>query len=308
MGQQADTDILEKYGALLENSEPSTPLPQSLLPCSKEKTKEAILCALKEYPPVKAREAMTVAYLELAWFVPGDEAEVYAKGHAAFLSADPNHEHWELAGQSVTITKRILEEERKTLKEELEAFSIAEQERVANIKTNVEILEKYEKVLVETQEETVVPQSLLPFDKKRIKNALIFALRDKPPAEIQKQMIAGYMRLAKFIPDDEAEVCSKAHAARESGDSSHEYEEYVEPSNAILKRVSEDLHTLGDELRAFSKEHLPDSEDDDHRTRHEPEQKHSEEKQTEDSDEDESGVWVIVLICVFAVTVMYLAC
>ena len=67
------------------------------------------------------------------------------------------------------------------------------------------IIEEYGKVLKGTAKRTFgVPESMLPYSKKVIKNAIKVALLMTDDTDVRENLEYGYIALANFIPDDEA--------------------------------------------------------------------------------------------------------
>jgi hypothetical protein len=68
-----------------------------------------------------------------------------------------------------------------------------------------EIIGKYGKVLKKTAKRTFgVPESMLPYSKKVIKNAIRVALLMTDDNDVREHLKYGYLSLANFVSDDEA--------------------------------------------------------------------------------------------------------
>jgi len=68
-----------------------------------------------------------------------------------------------------------------------------------------EIVGEYGKVLKGTAKRTFgVPESMLPYSKKVIKNAIRVALLMTDDNEVREHLKYGYISLANFVSDDEA--------------------------------------------------------------------------------------------------------
>lgn len=68
------------------------------------------------------------------------------------------------------------------------------------------IIQKYGKILKNTSKRSYgLPESLLPYDKTIIKNAIKVALTWEDNEDMRGQLKSGYIALANFIPDREAE-------------------------------------------------------------------------------------------------------
>jgi hypothetical protein len=68
-----------------------------------------------------------------------------------------------------------------------------------------DIIEEYGKVLKRTANRTFgVPESVLPYSKKVIKNAIRVALHMTDDKDVRENLKYGYLSLANFVSDDEA--------------------------------------------------------------------------------------------------------
>jgi hypothetical protein len=68
-----------------------------------------------------------------------------------------------------------------------------------------DIIGEYGKVLKRTAKRTFgVPESMLPYSKKVIKNAIRVALLMTDDNDVRENLKFGYLSLANFVPDDEA--------------------------------------------------------------------------------------------------------
>ena len=68
-----------------------------------------------------------------------------------------------------------------------------------------DIIEEYGKVLKRTAKRTFgVPESVLPYSKKVIKNAIRVALHMTDDKDVRENLKYGYLSLANFVSDDEA--------------------------------------------------------------------------------------------------------
>jgi len=68
------------------------------------------------------------------------------------------------------------------------------------------IIQSYGKVLEKTAKRPYgTAESMLPYSKKVIKNAIKVALSLEEKEDIRRQLKSGYIALANFIPDQEAE-------------------------------------------------------------------------------------------------------
>lgn len=113
--------IVQEYGRVLERAASmGFGAPESLLPYSKDEIKEAIRLALLLLEPSRSRsgdpqlehmhEMLRVGYVELARFIPDEEAKIASMGQSALGSGDINHPGWKFAERSMQILKRISDE------------------------------------------------------------------------------------------------------------------------------------------------------------------------------------------------------
>jgi hypothetical protein len=63
-----------------------------------------------------------------------------------------------------------------------------------------------------------VPESLLPFPREQIKNALLVAYFCDADPQFREQLKSAYVCLAEFIPDEEARLSLEVAAAMTSND------------------------------------------------------------------------------------------
>ncbi len=99
-----------------------------------------------------------------------------------------------------------------------------------------------------------MPQSLLPADKDRIKQAiqrLLWELGDAQPS-LAEGLVQGYGYLAQFISDEEAQVVERGRAALASGDPHHPDWADAEASSRILGRIKAEMENLLQEIRLFA--------------------------------------------------------
>lgn len=109
------------------------------------------------------------------------------------------------------------------------------------------IIREYGAVLEKTASLTFgAPESLLPYAKAEIQIALKQALLLTEDPGLKEQLKVGYLELARFIPDPEAQVAAAGNAAMLSGDPDHSNWKHIEAMLAISKRI------LGDQQRLLA--------------------------------------------------------
>jgi hypothetical protein len=120
--------VVQQYGRVMERTAAMVHgAPQSLLPCSKDEIKEAIRLVLllleasrrgSGDPELEhTREMLRVGYVELARFIPDEEAKIAYLGQSALDSGDINHPGWKFVERTLQISKRISEDQTLLLDE-----------------------------------------------------------------------------------------------------------------------------------------------------------------------------------------------
>lgn len=112
----------------------------------------------------------------------------------------------------------------------------------------LELVEAYGRLLNHTADRPYgAPQSLLPAPKGEIKEALQIALRVTEDDAVRKQLRSGYVELARFLPDEYAQVASDFQRAVESGDT--QQAEQIPEMKAIARGMTDESQALLEELR-----------------------------------------------------------
>lgn len=135
--------------------------------------------------------------------------------------------------------------------------------------TAEKIVNEYGRVLEQTSHLVFgTPESLLPYKKEIIKEAIKMTLDALEPEEqkIQEHLRVGYIELARFIPDEEAEIASKGQNLLTSCSLNASKEEILEylkhnttPENSkcidltikISEKISIEQKTLLEEIRNY---------------------------------------------------------
>ncbi len=126
-----------------------------------------------------------------------------------------------------------------------------------------QIVQVYGQVLERTASMVYgTPQSLLPYPKDEIKQAIRLALlpleasregsRDPELEHMREMLRVGYVELARFIPDEEAKIASMGQSALNSGDTNHPGWKFAERSIQIMNGICEGSELLLNELNRFS--------------------------------------------------------
>ncbi len=92
-----------------------------------------------------------------------------------------------------------------------------------------------------------LPQSLLPYPKERIRAALRFLLHEVAPEhpELREGLARGYVYLAQFVDDADADVIARG-AAVASGIGSDADD--AEPAMRLINRIKAEMELALDEL------------------------------------------------------------
>lgn len=92
-----------------------------------------------------------------------------------------------------------------------------------------------------------LPRSLLPYPKDRIRAALRFLLHEVAPdhPELREGLARGYVYLAQFIDDDDADVIARG-AAVASGTGGDDAD--AEPAMRLINRIKADMELALEEL------------------------------------------------------------
>jgi len=91
-----------------------------------------------------------------------------------------------------------------------------------------------------------LPQSLLPYPKERIRFAIRFLLQNMPSEhiELREGLARGYVYLAQFVADDDAQLIERGSAAIHGGDHSES-----EPAMRAINRIKAEMERALEELR-----------------------------------------------------------
>ncbi len=121
-------------------------------------------------------------------------------------------------------------------------------------RTAEKIINAFGKVLEETSNVGFgIPESLLPYKKDVIKQAIILSLQSlsSDDEDTRNLLEVGYTSLANFIPDKDAEITSKAQAAILSRDLNHPNWKYNEQADKLFHNIFDEKETLLKEVRSL---------------------------------------------------------
>lgn len=116
------------------------------------------------------------------------------------------------------------------------------------------VVSDYGKVLAQVSPGVYgLPESLLPYPKERIREALRFLLQNvvQEHPELREGLARGYVYLAQFVADDDAETIARgaASATGQSPDSGD-----AEPAMRLINRIKAEMEQALNELAGASGE------------------------------------------------------
>lgn len=115
------------------------------------------------------------------------------------------------------------------------------------------ILDAYGKCLAATPKGIYgIPESRLPYAKVQIRTAIretLAHLDDEHP-DVRRALIDGFVYLAQFIPDAEAEILRRGEAAAASGDTNHPDWASTEQAAGIINRIKLNMESALEEIKA----------------------------------------------------------
>ena len=122
------------------------------------------------------------------------------------------------------------------------------------LKLAEKIINDYGQVL--QSEDTSVyakPISRLHYSKDQIKNALLAALAELDLEEIdfRETLIHGYVHLAQFVPDEQAEIAARGQKAITSGDMNHPDMGDADEAVRIINDIKLDMEALSQEVSSL---------------------------------------------------------
>lgn len=120
------------------------------------------------------------------------------------------------------------------------------------------IVNAYGKIFADLQQvNAAIPQSLLPYEKSQIKEAihsLLWELGDSDKDfKIRDSLIHAYVYLEQFIPDDQVLILKRGQSAIESGDPQHMDWECVNEANHIMTQIKIEMENALQDLNLIFK-------------------------------------------------------
>lgn len=118
------------------------------------------------------------------------------------------------------------------------------------------IVNSYGAILVKLKHvNTALPDSLLPYPKQQIKEAihtLLMEIEDVD-TEVRSGLIQAYVYLEQFIPDSKVEILAHGQAAIQSADPEHDDWKFADEANRIVTQVKVAMEEAMDDMRIFLK-------------------------------------------------------
>jgi hypothetical protein len=100
---------------------------------------------------------------------------------------------------------------------------------------------------------TALPNSLLPFPKNEIKQAIQTLLWefDDMNQTVRNSLIQGYVYLEQFIADNKVETVARGQAALQSADPAHADWIYADEANRIITQIKMDMEDAMQDMRLY---------------------------------------------------------
>lgn len=95
-----------------------------------------------------------------------------------------------------------------------------------------------------------LPESVLPHARETIRFAILTLLRELGPdhAEVKEGLRRGYVYLAQFVADEDAELVARGQASVTGGTE----DASTEPAMRIINRIKLDMERALEDMRAMS--------------------------------------------------------
>lgn len=113
------------------------------------------------------------------------------------------------------------------------------------------VVSDYGKVLARVEPGVYgLPESLLPHSRATIRYAIVTLLKQLGPGhpEVREGLRQGYVYLAQFVADDEADIVARGQASASGGSAD---EASAEPAMRIINRIKLDMERALEEMRAL---------------------------------------------------------
>jgi hypothetical protein len=100
---------------------------------------------------------------------------------------------------------------------------------------------------------TALPESLLPFERETIKQAiqtLLWELDDLDDIT-RNSLVQGYVFLEQFLPDEKVEILARGQAAIQSADPEHNDWQYADQANKIVTEIKVSMENAMQDMRIY---------------------------------------------------------
>jgi hypothetical protein len=100
---------------------------------------------------------------------------------------------------------------------------------------------------------TALPNSLLPYPKAEIKQAIQTLLWefDEVDHSVRNSLIQAYVYLEQFITDNKVEIVARGQAAIQSADPEHPDWRYADEANRIITQIKMDMEDAMQDMRIY---------------------------------------------------------
>ena len=100
---------------------------------------------------------------------------------------------------------------------------------------------------------TALPNSLLPYPKSEIKQAIQTLLWefDGLDHSVHNSLVQAYVYLEQFIADSKVEVVARGQAAIQSADPEHPDWRYADEANRIITQIKMDMEDAVQDMRIY---------------------------------------------------------
>lgn len=98
-----------------------------------------------------------------------------------------------------------------------------------------------------------ISDSLLGYSKTQIKQAIMTAISELGLDEVdyRESLVQSYLHLARFIPEDKAEITRRGQEAILSGDINHPDMHLGETAIQIINEIKLEMESLREEMSAY---------------------------------------------------------
>ena len=100
---------------------------------------------------------------------------------------------------------------------------------------------------------TALPESLLPYSKETIKQAIQNSLWELDDLDdiTRNSLVQGYVFLEQFLPDEKVEILARGQAAIQSADPEHEDWQFADQANQIVTDIKVAMENAMQDMRIY---------------------------------------------------------